>query len=199
MKELYKRFLSTIVLLGTILIILQFVFVFVNTFLSLDKMVSSTATSLLASTNAEIKENVNQHFDRMIRVADQIASDNSFISYSRSDSKVSRDVQAETELTLGRLLASYSSLDDFCDCAIVYNDGTYLGQIDAVTVKNYEGQALYNTFSDLSDRDSQNFFSKEGTDFSRIYYSKIVNPTSIVLISILRESLEPIFYDAEEN
>ena len=199
MKELYKRFLSTIVLLGTVLVILQFVFVFVSTFLSLDKMISSTATSLLASTNAEIKENVNQHFNRMIRVANQIASDDTFISYSRTESKLTRDAQAETELTLGRLLAGYSALDDFCDCAIVYSDGTFLGQVDAVTAKNYPDKTLYETFSHASERDSQNFLTAHGMDYSRIYYSKMVNPTTIAVISILRENLEPVFYDAEEN
>ena len=199
MKELYKRFISLFILIGAILIILQLVFAYVNTFLTLDKMVSSTATSLLASTNSEIRENVNQQFTRMMRIGNQIASDEQFVSYSRTDNKLDRATQATTEIALGRSLATYSSIDDFCDFAVVFNDGTYLGQIDAKTAENHPGIELYNTFSNLSDRDSQNFLTGHGQDYSRIYYSKQINPSSIVIVSILRENLEPIFYDAEEN
>ncbi len=199
MKQLYKRFLSIIVLMGAILLILQFVFAFVNTFLSLDKMVTSTATSLLASTNSEIKENVNQHFERMMRIGNQIATDDQFVSYSRTNTKLNRGDQAQKELTLGRTLGEYTALDDFCDCAVVFKDGTTLGQVDAKTAEAFKGEELYKVFSDLSDRDSQNFLTGHGTDYSRIYYSKMINPSSIVVISILRESLEPLFYDAEEN
>ncbi|MEE3467150.1 MAG: hypothetical protein VZQ83_01795 [Eubacterium sp.] len=199
MKQLYKKFLSLIILIGAILVILQFVFAYVNTFLSLDKMVTSTATSLLASTNSEIKENVNQHFERMMRIGNLIATDEQFTSYSRTDNSLKRGDQANKEITLGRLLASYTALDDFCDCAVVFNDGTTLGQVDAKTSEAYSGIELYKTFADLNDRDAQNFRISQEQDYSRIYFSKMINPSSIVLISILRESLEPIFYDAEEN
>ena len=199
MKVLYKRFLSLAILFGGILIILQLIFAFLSTFLSLDKMVTSTATSLLASTNNEIKENLDQYFKRMIRVGNQVASDENFISYSRTGSDLSSKDVIEKELSLGKILANYTSLDNFCDCCIVFNDGSYLGQLDAFTMEQFPDKQLYDTFSDIGERDNQNFLTENHQDYSRIYYSKIVNPTTVVLVSILLEDLSPVFYDAEEN
>lgn len=199
MKLLYKRFLATVILIGAILVILQFSFAFVSTFLSLDKMVSSTATSLLSSTNSEVTENLNQYFKRMIRVGNQVSSDESFISYSRVGSDLTQKDVVERELALGKLLANYTSLDNFCDCCIVFSDGSYLGQIDAYTLEKFPDKQLYEVFSDVSERDTQNFLTGNNQDYSRIYFSKVVNPTTIVLISVLREDLVPVFYSAEEN
>lgn len=199
MKVLYKRFISMAILLGAVLVILQFVFGFMSTFMSLDSIVTSTATSLLGSTNNEVKENLDQYFKRMIRVGNQVSSDENFISYTRIGADLSDKKNIEKELSLGKILSSYTSLDNFCDCCIVFSDGTYLGQLDAYTTEQFPDKELYQVFSDVSERDSQNFLSGNHQDYSRIYYSKVVNPSTIVLISVLREDIAPVFYDAEEN
>ena len=199
MKVLYKRFLTIVSLLGATLVVLQIFLGLLSPILSLDKMVSSTASSLLASTNNEVKENLDQHFKRMIRVGNQVSSDDNFISYSRSNKNLTKRDIVEKELMLGKQLAGYTALDNFCDCCVVFSDGSYLGQIDAYTLENFPDKSLYDTFSNLSERDSQNFLTSNHQDFSRIYYSKAVNPTTVVLVSILREDLSPVFYSAEEN
>ncbi len=199
MKVLYKRFISIVILLGAILVILQLTYCFTSTFMSLDKMVTSTATSLLASTNNEVKENLDHYFKRMIRVGNQVSSDENFISYSRIGANLESRDTVEKELALGRLLANYSALDNFCDCCIVFSDGTYLGQLDAYTTEHFPDKELYEVFSDVDERDSQNFLTGHNQEYSRIYYSKVVNPTTVVLISVLREDLVPVFYNAEEN
>ncbi|MBR1874538.1 MAG: hypothetical protein IJ807_06500 [Eubacterium sp.] len=199
MKDLYKRFISAIVLLGAILLIAQLAYAFINTFINLDSMVTSTATSLLSSTNREITENANQRFDRMIRVGSQIAEDDDFRSYSRTETTLPAAEIARKELALGQVLARLSTLDNFCDCCIIFKDDSYLGQIDATTMELFSKTSLYKTFSDVSDRDSENFLTGHDQDYTRLYYSKVVNSSTIALISILREELEPIFFDAEEN
>ena len=199
MKSLHRRFITAILLLGSILILLQIFLAFGSTFLSLDKMLTTTSTSLLASTNREITQNVNEKFERMIRVGNLIADNEDFRNYSRTESKLPQEKNVAIELGLGQTISSLSALDSFCDCGLVYNDGTTLGQLDARTLDQFEGKELYDYFSALSDRDSENFKIGKDNDCSKLYYSKSINSSTIVLVSILREELDPIFYDAEEN
>ena len=199
MKTLYRRFLTVILLLGTILILLQIFLAFGSTFLSLDKMLTTTSTSLLASTNREITMNINERFERMMKIGNLIANNDSFRTFSRTESKLPMEEKVATELTLGQTISSLTAIDTFCDCGLVFNDGTTLGQLDARTLDQFEGKELYTYFSDLSDRDSENFRIGKDNDSSRLYYSKSVNSSTIILVSILREELDPIFYDAEEN
>ena len=199
MKVVFKRFRTTSILLGALLILMQVLFAFVSIFLSLDKMVDSTASSLLTSTNSEIKENLDQHFNRMMRIGHQVATNEDFVSYSRTESTLPEKNKREKELSLGSTLKIYSSLDTFCDSGLVFSDGTYLGNIDNFTLNKFKGQTLYDTFSNLSDEDSENFITGNEQDYSRIYYAKRINSTTVFLCSILRTDLAPIFYSAEEN
>ena len=200
MKEETRRFLAPIILLGCILIIGQILIAFVGNFLNLDQMLSSTATTLLSSTNREVMENLDERFNRMIRVGSQIAGDEQFSSYDRTETGLSREEQATLEVALGRALATYSALDNFSDCCVVFKDSTHLGQLDAHTEELYSGgNLLYDTFKETGERDAQNFFIGYQGDYSRIYFAKTVNAGTLVLISILSESMNPIFYDAEEN
>ena len=199
MKSLQRRFITVIVLLGTILILLQIVMTFGSTFLSLDRMLTTTSTSLLASTNREITMNINQRFERMIRFGNLIANNESFRTFSRTESKLPMDKKVAYELTLGETISNYTSMESFCDCGLVFNDGTTLGQLDAETLDQFEGKELYEYFSVLSDRDSENFRTGKDNNTSRLYYSKSINPSTIILVSILRDELDPVFYDAEEN
>ena len=178
---------------------MQITLAFLGTFLSLDKMITSTGTSLLASTNREIAQNVNYRFERMIKLGNLISVNDNFRSYSRTDSTLPGDKKVETELMLGQMLSGYTSLDTFCDVTLVYSDGTTLGQVDAYTQQQFNGKELYTYFADLSDRDSDNFRIGKGGDRTRLYYSKAINTDCILLVSILREELDSIFYDAEEN
>ncbi len=199
MKELYRRFISVIILLGTILVIMQFTLGFGSTFLSLNSLLTSTASSLLSSTNKEITQNINLKLTRMIQVGDQVAMNDSFKNYNRNEAKMAEEQTVNTELNLGKTITTLSSVDDFCDCCVIFSNGTYLGQVDAYTLKHFPPNEIYEYFSDLSERDIENFKVGKDGDYSRIYYSKVINSSSIILISILKESLDPIFYDAEEN
>ena len=199
MKDLYRRFISVIVLLGSILVIMQFALGFGSTFLSLDSLLTSTASSLLASTNREITQNIDQAFENMMKVGAQISANDDFKSYTRVESEMAKEKTVNMELSLGRTLSTLSSMGNFCDCCIVFANGTTLGETDAHTTEQFPEKELYEYFSNLSDRDSENFKHGKNGDFSRIYYSKYVNSSTIFLVSMLREELDPIFYDAEEN
>ncbi|MBO6108426.1 MAG: hypothetical protein J6P16_03365 [Eubacterium sp.] len=199
MNKIYRRYLTPVIILGAVMIITQILFAYTTIFMNFDRTLTTTATSLLASTNREIMLNLEDRFDRMIKIASHISIDENFKAYDRTESKLPPAEIAATELSLGHSIANYTSMDDFCDCALVYKDGSYLGQLDSHTAELYPGETLYKEFSDLKETDTQNFFTGYNDDFSRVYFAKAVNPGTIVLVSILQDSLNTIFYDAEDN
>lgn len=199
MRKIYKKTIIAFILSGIVLVILQIGLAFSSVFISLDGMITSTATSLLSSTNREIMENIDAHFERMIFVGNKICTDQDFKDYSRTDTSLAQADRVAKELSLGQKLSGYSALDNFSDCGIVFKDGTYLGQFDAKTFEAYPGEELYTTFSKSNEGNDEAFLTSLNTDYSRIYFSKNINASTLFVVSILREELNPVFYDAEEN
>lgn len=199
MDTQYKRIKVTLLLAGIVLIILQILFCFVSLFINLDRMVSSTATSLLSSTNEELTANLNQRFEGLKTMADVVKKNKDCVSYDRISSSLSPADMAQTELTIGQTLASYSITNNFADCGIIYSDGSYLGLVDTATIDLFPNTSIYDVFADLGNSDNERFLTGQQNDYSHIYYALPLNTHSLFLVSILSVDLEPLFYNAEEN
>lgn len=200
MSKLYKRIVRTGIVCGTVLIICQVVLVFLGNILSTDSVISSSTKTLLSSLNQEIVHNIDDRLEIMKNLGERITSDEEFTSYERNGSSMPSQERIRIEASLGSDLSKYYTVGNFADCVIVFDDSTYLGILDTTT-QNLFGNALYKYFSGQADEalDSSNFSTGYDNDYTHIYYAQRVNANTVFMVSILRESLNTLFYDSEEN
>ena len=200
MEKLFKRLITTLIVFGSILILCQIILVFVGNILSIDNMFTTTATTLLASTNHEIVHNINTELDRMTDVANKVESDDSFQAYNPGASTGSAQSYDSSGSELNEELVKLRAAGSYADCGIIYGDGHSLGVFDNETLDTF-GDSLYSFFSDVANNtdESLHFTTGYEIDFSHLYYTKRINSNGVFVISMLRENFDTLFYDAEEN
>nr|MCR4604633.1 hypothetical protein [Eubacterium sp.] len=196
----YKKIAFAGILTGTILIICQLVLVFIGNMVSTDTVISSTAKTLQSSLNHEIVHNINDRLNSMKSLGERISADETFTSYDRTESSLPVPERAAKENALGTDLSKYYTVGDFSDCVVIFKDNSTLGILDTAT-QNLFGDSIYKFFAGQADEslDSSKFSTGYDTDFSHIYFSQRVNPNTVFMVSVLRESFDSLFYDAEEN
>lgn len=156
---------------------------------------TNKVSSLSNNVSIQTKLNIDSYLSEIENATSLVFAHDNILVFNPSTSNLSSYEIEKNKNEIDEYLLSVSLLQNFTDFALVYEDGTTIGKISETTNKLYNINSIYSDLKNsVKDTKSKSAWitGKDG-NFTKLFYIKQVNDTSLMLTSIYTDELDEIF------
>ena len=172
------------------------------TYINNKNIIKNKISGLSEKTTAQTKLSIDNYLNQIQNnIISMVFSQSDIIEYDPTDKNKSTYYQYSKQLEIEKELRSLSLIKSFKDCALIYENGTSIGQISKMNTDQDNIKKIYKQFSEelKGSANNEKWVSGYNNYYDRLYYIREINDNAILLTSILVEELNTIFEAVDDE
>ena len=179
--------LISILLIGTI------------TYINNKKILTNKVSELSQKTSVQTRLNVDNYLNEIEYISKLVILQKDILEYNPQIDVINKN---QKQNQIFNYLKSLSLIKNFDDFALIYDNGSCIGNISQANNGSDKIKKLYSKFKDeLKDNQKEaDWFTGYNNVFDKIYYVRVINDDRLLLVSFSINELNSIFkVDNDEN
>ena len=165
------------------------------TYINTEKILTNKIIKFSENINSQTKLNINQYLTGIENSVAIAFSDTNIMNFNPYSANLIDSDYLKNKERVESYLKSLSMLNKCTDFALVYDDGSIIGQTSDITLKLLNKDTIYSDFdSRLKGSEKKSvWFTGIKDNFNKIFYIKRLKENAILMVSVNNSGLDEIF------